>query len=111
MKEALAQEGATKCSALRAVAAAAGNTPRALFIKAASIVGINSGTAARQWQEGRADETPKAASEDTIQLIKDWLYDSGLAMDEVVEKLLPLISKQGIAALVKEAKEIAALGE
>lgn len=101
LREELSKEGATKCSALRAAAADCKWT-RAVFIKAASIVGINSGTAARQWQEGRADEAPKAASEDVKE--KAVAYLMTLAPDEVISILMEKMT-------AKAVKEIAALSE
>lgn len=100
LREALAMEGATKCSALRAVAAAAGNTPRAIFIKAAEAVGINRGTAARQWQEARAD-SPKA--EEKTQEMIDAAAASFAEMDkdEILARLLPLLSRKDLTSLVK----------
>lgn len=100
LNEALAQEGATKCSALRAVAAAAGNTPRAIFIKAAESVGINRGTAARQWQEARAD-SPKA--EEKTQELIDAAAASFAEMDkdEILARLLPLLSRKDLTSLVE----------
>lgn len=99
LNEALAQEGATKCSALRAVAAA-GNTPRAIFIKAAESVGINRGTAARQWQEARAD-SPKA--EEKTQELIDAAAASFAEMDkdEILARLLPLLSRKDLTSLVE----------
>lgn len=101
LNAALAQEGATKCSALRAVAAAAGNTPRAIFIRAAEGVGINRGTAARQWQEARAD-SPKA--EEKTQEMIDAAAASFAEMDkdEILARLLPLLSRKDLASLVAE---------
>ena len=98
---ALGEEGATKCSALRAVAKGC-EAPRAVFIEAAEAVGINKGTAARQWQEGRAEDGP-ASNEDRAELeqgLTDTLYDSGLAMDEVVKLLAPHISTKAVKGII-----------
>ena len=106
LEAALAQDGATKCSALRAVAKEC-VTGRALFIAAAEAVGINKGTAARQWQEGRAEDGP-ASNEDRAEMeqgLCDTLYDSGLAMDEVVKLLVPHISSKAIKGIIASFTE------
>lgn len=100
LRDALAQDGATKCSALRAVAKEC-VTGRALFIAAAEAVGINKGTAARQWQEGRAEEGP--ADDKSQELIEAATAALGeMAPDEILAKLLPLVPRKALAALIKE---------
>lgn len=98
LEAALAQEGATKCSALRAVAAAAGDTPRSVFIKAAELVGINKGTAARQWQEGRAEETAAPDIEDMKTQVAEILM--GIGQDEAIATLLEHVSAKGLRAIM-----------
>lgn len=99
LRDELAQEGATKCSALRAVAKDS-VVPRSAFLSAAEAVGINKGTAARQWQEARAD-SPKA--EEKTQELIDAAAASFAEMDkdEILARLLPLLSRKDLTSLVE----------
>lgn len=99
LRLALAEEGATKCSALRFVAKDC-VVGRAIFLTAAEAVGINKGTAARQWQEARAD-SPKA--EEKTQEMIDAAAASFAEMDkdEILARLLPLLSRKDLAGLIE----------
>lgn len=104
LRDALAAEGATKCSALRSVAAGS-VTGRALFIQAAEAVGINRGTAARQWQEGRAEGGPQSpeARADLLTQLAEALAD--MAHDEIIATLTPTLTNKAIKGIIADLTE------
>ncbi len=100
LRDALAAEGATKCSALRAIAASC-SAPRASFIAAAEAVGINRGTAARQWQEGRSDDAPSAMPDIDKEALVSAILEQ-LAHDEIAHRYVEALGKGAMKDLVKE---------
>lgn len=101
---ALGEEGATKCSALRAVAKGC-QAPRSFFIEAAEAVGINKGTAARQWQEGRA-EGNEGSGEDRAELLTALVAALGeMAPDEIIATLVPTLTNKAIKGIIADLTE------
>ena len=101
---ALGAEGATKCSALRAVANGC-QAPRSFFIEAAEAVGINKGTAARQWQEGRAEGT-EGSGEDRAELLTALVAALGeMAPDEIIATLTPTLTNKAIKGIIADLTE------
>lgn len=88
----------SKCQALRETAKSF-TAGRAVFLKAAEAVGINAGTAARQWQEARGKEPAPANDEDKAALVA--YFVANMAHDELAELLVERMSR----AEVKKALE------
>lgn len=90
----------SKCQALRETAKSFTGS-RSVFIKAAETAGINTGTAARQWQEARGKEPAPANEDDKAALIAHLVEN--MAADELAEMLVAKMSR----AEVKKALETA----
>lgn len=83
----------SKCQALRETAKTF-DAGRAIFLKAAEAVGINGGTAARQWQEARGKEPAGASDEDKAALIAHLVET--MAADEIATMLVEKLTKAEI---------------
>ena len=92
----------SKCQALRETAKGF-EGGRSVFIKAAEAVGINAGTAARQWQEARGKE-PAPANEDDKAALVTYLIEN-MAADELAEMLVAKMTRAEVKSALEAAQQ------